>query len=105
MASRARRSIGDDKHSAPGDNSTRGRILMNVLAVDVGGTNVKILATGHKEPRRFPSGPTLTADQMVAKVKDLAGEWKYIAVSVGYPGFVVRGRPIAEPHNLALGWV
>ncbi len=78
---------------------------MNVLVVDVGGTNVKILATGHEEPRRFPSGPTLTAEQMVVRVKELADDWRYEAVSIGYPGFVVRDRPIAEPHNLAPGWV
>jgi polyphosphate glucokinase len=77
---------------------------MNVLVVDVGGTNVKILATGQAE-RRFPSGPTMTAEQMVARVKELADDWKYGAVSIGYPGFVMRGRPIAEPHNLAAGWV
>ena len=59
---------------------------MNVLVVDVGGTNVKILATGQDEPRKFPSGPTLTAEQMVAGVKELAGEWKYDVVSIGYPG-------------------
>jgi len=78
---------------------------MNVLVVDVGGTNVKILATGHEEPRKFPSGPTLTAEQMVATVKEVAADWRYDAVSIGYPGVVIRGRPIAEPHNLAPGWV
>jgi polyphosphate glucokinase len=78
---------------------------MNILVVDVGGTSVKILATGHEEPRKFPSGPTLSAEQMVAKVIELAGDWQYDAVSIGYPGFVVRCRPIAEPHNLAPGWV
>ena len=78
---------------------------MNVLVVDVGGTNVKLLATGQEEARKFSSGPTMTAGQMVARVKELAGDWKYDAVSIGYPGFVIRGRPIAEPHNLAPGWV
>jgi len=78
---------------------------MNVLVVDVGGTNVKILVTGQTEPRKFPSGPTLTAKQMVAGVKKLAGDWKYDAVSIGYPGMVVRNRPLAEPHNLGRGWV
>jgi polyphosphate glucokinase len=78
---------------------------MNILVVDVGGTYVKILATGHEEPRKFPSGPTLTAEQMVARVIDLAGDWQYDAVSIGYPGYVVHGRPLAEPHNLAPGWV
>src|SRR5215475_12425288 len=78
---------------------------MNVLAVDVGGTHVKILASGQKEPRRFASGPTLTAKQMVSQVQKLAGEWKYDAVSIGYPGPVLRGRPVAEPYNLGRGWV
>jgi polyphosphate glucokinase len=78
---------------------------MNILVVDVGGTSVKILATGHEERRKFPSGPTLTAEQMVARVRELAGDWQYDAVSIGYPGLVLRGRPISEPHNLAPGWV
>jgi polyphosphate glucokinase len=78
---------------------------MNVLVVDVGGTHVKILATGQEIRREFPSGPTLTAERMVRGVKELAGDWKYDAVSIGYPGPVLHGRPVAEPHNLAPGWV
>ena len=78
---------------------------MNVLVVDVGGTHVKILATGQTESRRFPSGATLTPKRMVAGVKKLAGDWKYNAVSIGYPGTVVRNRPLTEPHNLGRGWV
>lgn len=78
---------------------------MNVLVIDVGGTHVKILATGQSEPRKFDSGPTLTARKMVVGVKRLAGDWKYEAVSIGYPGPVLHGRPLAEPHNLAPGWV
>jgi polyphosphate glucokinase len=78
---------------------------MNVLVVDVGGTNVKILATGQKESRRFPSGPTMTPRQMVSGVKKLAADWQYDVVSLGYPGLVLRGRVAAEPHNLAPGWV
>jgi polyphosphate glucokinase len=78
---------------------------MNVLAIDVGGTHVKILATGQTERREFDSGPTLTPEQMAAGVKDLAKDWKYDAVSIGYPGPIVHGRPVAEPHNLAPGWV
>jgi polyphosphate glucokinase len=78
---------------------------VNVLVVDVGGTHVKILASGQKESREFPSGPTLSAKQMVAGVKKLAGNWKYNAVSIGYPGPVIRNRPLAEPHNLGRGWM
>jgi polyphosphate glucokinase len=78
---------------------------MNVLVVDVGGSHVKILATGHTEPRSFASGPELTAETMVAEVKDCAQGWDYDVVSIGYPGVVVRNRPVAEPHNLGAGWV
>jgi polyphosphate glucokinase len=78
---------------------------MNVLVVDVGGTHVKILATGQAEPREFASGPTLTAAQMVSGVKNLAGDWKYDVVSMGYPGPVLHHRLVAEPHNLGPGWV
>jgi polyphosphate glucokinase len=78
---------------------------MNVLVVDVGGTNIKILATGHEEPRKIPSGPTMSAEQMVAEVKELAGDWMYDAVSIGYPGLVLRGQVALEPHNLAPGWM
>ncbi len=78
---------------------------MKVLVVDVGGTHVKILATRQKESRQFPSGPTLTAKQMVAGVQRLARDWEYDVVSIGYPGPVLRGRPVLEPHNLGKGWV
>jgi polyphosphate glucokinase len=78
---------------------------VNVLVIDIGGTNVKILATGQDKPRRFPSGPTLTAKEMVAGVKKLAQGWKYDAVSIGYPGLVIHGRPVSEPRNLGKGWV
>jgi polyphosphate glucokinase len=78
---------------------------VNVLVVDVGGTNVKILATGQDKPRKFPSGPALTAKEMVAGVKKLAQGWKYDAVSIGYPGLVIHGRPVSEPRNLGKGWV
>ncbi len=78
---------------------------MRVLVIDIGGTNVKILATGHRTPRKFPSGLQLTPDDMVAGVKSLAGDWKYDAVTIGYPGPVVRGRIKLEPRNLGGGWI
>jgi polyphosphate glucokinase len=78
---------------------------MNVLVIDVGGTHVKILVTGQGTPRKFPSGPKMRPQQMVAGVKKLAGTWKYEAVSMGYPGPVMQNRPVADPHNLAPGWI
>src|SRR5262249_17197786 len=65
----------------------------------------KILATGQNQSREFPSGPTLTAKQMVAGVKKLAGDWKYDAVAIGYPGPVINNRALADPHNLGRGWM
>ena len=78
---------------------------MKVLAVDIGGTNVKILATGQTESRKFPSGRNLTPRRMVATVKKLAADWDYDVVSVGFPGKVVDDRATTEPRNLAHGWV
>ena len=78
---------------------------MNVLAIDVGGTHVKVLATGQLEPRKLVSGPKLTPGQMVAEVKQLTADWRYEVVSIGYPGPVLRGRPIHDPYNLGPGWV
>src|SRR2546427_1652430 len=83
---------------------TRGGFIMHVLVVDVGGTHVKILATGQNAAREFPSGPTLTAEQMVADVKKLTADWKYDAVAIGYPGPVIHNRPLTDPWNLGRGW-
>jgi polyphosphate glucokinase len=77
---------------------------MNTLVIDVGGTHVKILASGEKEKREIESGPKMTATQMVSSVKRLADDWKYDRVSIGYPGPVANDRPMAEPHNLGNGW-
>jgi polyphosphate glucokinase len=78
---------------------------MRVLVVDVGGTHVKVLATGEKERREFASGPTMTAKEMVTQVLKTTKKWKYDAVSIGYPGPVVHNMPVAEPHNLGEGWL
>lgn len=80
-------------------------MAVKVLVVDVGGSHVKILTTGETEPRRFDSGPTLTAAATAQGVKDLAKGWSYDVATIGYPGAVIHGRPVAEPHNLAAGWV
>jgi len=77
---------------------------VNVLVVDIGGAHVKILATGRKQSREFPSGPKMTPRKMVAGVKRLVRDWKYDAVSIGYPGVVLGNRPAADPYNLGQGW-
>jgi polyphosphate glucokinase len=78
---------------------------MKVLVVDVGGTHVKVLATGHRIPLKFDSGPDLTAAALVRMVLPATAGWAYEVVSIGYPGPVADGRPIGEPHNLGRGWV
>jgi polyphosphate glucokinase len=78
---------------------------MRVLVIDIGGTNVKFLATGHSERRAFASGKKLTPKQMVSKVKELTSDWKYEVVSIGYPGLIANGYPTSEPRNLGRGWV
>ena len=78
---------------------------MNILVIDVGGSNVKIFTSEEQERRKFPSGPDLTAAQMVEEVKALASDWKYDVVSIGYPGKVKQERIVAEPHNLGSGWL
>jgi polyphosphate glucokinase len=78
---------------------------MNVLVIDIGGTSVKVLATGQDEPRRFPSGPDLTPVQMVSGVKKIVRDWKYDVVSIGYPGVVLQGKPAVKPYNLGRSWV
>jgi polyphosphate glucokinase len=78
---------------------------MNVLVIDVGGTHIKILATGHNDKREFASGPKMTAEQMVSGVQKLAEGWAYEVVSMGYPGPVLHNRPVADPKNLGPGWM
>jgi len=78
---------------------------MKILAIDIGGTHVKVLLSGEEIPRKFESGPSLTAKKMVVGVKVITRDWNYDVVSLGYPGPVLQSRPVLEPHNLAGGWV
>jgi polyphosphate glucokinase len=78
---------------------------MNILVIDIGGTHVKLLATSQDTPREFVSGPELTPEQMVARLVQAAAGWEYEAVSVGYPGPVLNGRPLSDPVHLGPGWV
>ena len=85
--------------------SRNGKASSEILVIDVGGSHVKIVSTTHTEPLRFVSGPKMTAKQMVAGVLELAKDWKFDGVSIGYPGPVLRGRPVTEPYELGGGWV
>src|SRR6266702_4364790 len=80
-------------------------LIMNVLVIDIGGTHVKVLATGQEVHREFDSNPMLTPKRMVAEVRKLVADWKYEVVSIGYPGPVLRGRAVSEPWNLGKGGV
>lgn len=90
-----------DTNQAPGP----ARPPKSILAIDVGGSKFKILATGQSEPRRRPTGPGMTPQAMVEAVRDMAADWDYEAVSIGYPGQVGNDGPRSEPGNLGAGWV
>jgi polyphosphate glucokinase len=78
---------------------------LKILAIDVGGTHVKALATGRRTPLEIPSGPKMTARQMVQDVRKGTTGWSFSVVSIGYPGPVLHGKPLSEPNNLGGGWV
>jgi polyphosphate glucokinase len=76
-----------------------------VLAIDVGGSHVKMRVSNRRDLRQFVSGPDLTPKQMVARVHEVVGDWTFTAVSIGYPGIVMHGKIVTEPYNLGRGWV
>jgi polyphosphate glucokinase len=78
---------------------------LNILAIDVGGTHVKVLSTGRRKPLEIPSGPKMTAKEMVRKVRQGTTGWRFSRVSIGFPGPVLHGKPVSEPINLGGGWV
>jgi polyphosphate glucokinase len=78
---------------------------MKVLVIDVGGTHVKVLATGQKIHREFVSGQHLTPQRMVSGVRKLVADWDYDAISIGFPGPVLQNHVVIEPWNLGKGWV
>jgi polyphosphate glucokinase len=86
------------------ENPADGKTIMNVLVIDIGGTHVKVLATGQSSEREFVSGRDLTPKKMVSGVRKVVGEWDYDVVSVGYPGLVSQNRPVCDPWNLGKGW-
>jgi polyphosphate glucokinase len=80
-------------------------MAQKILVIDIGGTHIKILASGQRTMRKADSGPTMTAKKMAAWVKSAAKDWSFEAASIGYPGPVVHNRPLREPYNLGKGWV
>jgi polyphosphate glucokinase len=76
-----------------------------ILVIDVGGTHIKILASGRRIPIKIESGPTMTGREMVRRVRAATEGWRYSAVSIGYPGPVLHGKPVSEPRNLGGGWI
>jgi len=78
---------------------------MKVLVIDIGGTHVKVASTDKRVPIKIVSGPEMTAASMAQQVLAATEGWAYDCVSIGYPGPVEHDRPLAEPHNLAPGWM
>src|SRR5258708_7654062 len=81
------------------------RVVKNALVVDVGGTHLKLADANHPEPVKIVSGLTMTARRMITVVRKTSADWKYDAVSIGFPGPVLQNQPMAEPHNCGGGWV
>jgi polyphosphate glucokinase len=80
-------------------------VQQRVLIIDVGGTHIKLKRSDSDEVRKVPSGPYLSARQLVEDVKKETADWTYDAVSIGYPGPVVKGTIMQEPVNLGRGWM
>jgi polyphosphate glucokinase len=79
--------------------------VTRILVIDVGGSHVKALVTGRRVPVKIPAGPAMTARDMVRGVREATAGWSFDAVSIGFPGPVMHGKPAAEPKNLGPGWV
>jgi polyphosphate glucokinase len=101
MAKAAKKSA---KKSAKKRTTNKRTSRRSILAIDVGGTHVKVMTDRERVRREFESGPQLSAREMVRKVKALTADWSYDVVSIGYPGPVVHNRPLNEPYNLGRGW-
>jgi predicted NBD/HSP70 family sugar kinase len=76
-----------------------------ILAIDIGGTTVKVKHSESDDVRKAPSGPTMTPDTMVATVKEMTQDWCFDVIAIGYPGAVLHGKIVHDPHNLGPGWV
>ena len=76
-----------------------------ILVVDVGGSNVKLMISAEEKRRKFPSGLKLAPDEAIAQIKEMAGDWDYEAISVGFPSAVRDGAILKNPKNLGKGWL
>jgi polyphosphate glucokinase len=78
--------------------------MKRILVIDVGGRSIKVGMAGRRTPVKIPSGKKMTAARMTSAVLKAVADWKYDAVSIGFPGAVKNGKPANEPHNLSRGW-
>ena len=79
---------------------------MNVLVIDIGGTNLKLLAKGQTERIKIPSGSAFTPERLVPLVREAtaAAGWQFEAVSMGFPGVVKENKIVSDPVNMGKGW-
>jgi hypothetical protein len=91
--------------TSPAEPSAAKSAPASILVIDIGGTKVKVLATGQTEPRKAPSGKEFTPSRLVETARELAKDWEYDAISIGYPGLIGAQGPRSEPGNLGPGWV
>jgi len=95
----------DYREPTSGRKQVSGKHPSKILVIDLGGTQVKILATGQTEKRQTESGNSMSPVRMVEVVKELAAGWEFEAVSLGYPGPVGPEGPRSDNDSLAPGWV
>ncbi len=96
---------GESVGAAAAEPAAAKKAPASILVIDIGGTKVKILASGQTKPRKAPSGKGFTPARLVETIRDRAHDWEYEAISIGYPGLIGAQGPRSEPENLGPGWV
>ena len=76
----------------------------DVLAIDIGGSHVKVRIESDPERRRFESGPDMTAVEMVEGVKKIITDWDIDRVAMGVPAPIRNNTALVDPVNLGDGW-